>query len=114
MKTKLLIPEFVEYIPDHKGNGVLYISMKYCIAVHKCACGCGCEVITPLGVKDWQLYFNGETITLTPSIGNWKFECRSHYWIRNNQVVQVTGYSEKAQNKHKKKSLWKRIWTILG
>lgn len=30
--------------------------------------------------------FDGETITLYPSIGNWSFPCQSHYWITNNKV----------------------------
>ena len=30
--------------------------------------------------------FNGKTVSLDPSIGNWSFPCQSHYWIRNNRV----------------------------
>jgi len=33
-------------------------------------------------------------ISLHPSIGNWSFECRSHYWIRNNQVVWAGGLTD--------------------
>jgi hypothetical protein len=25
-------------------------------------------------------------VTLAPSIGNWNYACRSHYWIRKNQI----------------------------
>jgi Family of unknown function (DUF6527) len=31
--------------------------------------------------------FDGRSISLDPSIGNWGFQCRSHYWIKNNRVV---------------------------
>ena len=38
-------------------------------------------MVTPLSPTDWSLTYNGESISLSPSIGNWSFECRSHYWI---------------------------------
>jgi hypothetical protein len=78
--------KFVEFIPDVIEEGILYISIEYCTAVHKCVCGCGNEVVTPLSPTDWELRFNGKTISLYPSIGNWNFECRSHYWITKNEV----------------------------
>ena len=83
---KTLRHEFVEYIPSQLEEGVIYISMEYRLAVHKCVCGCGNKVITPFSPTDWELRFYGETISLSPSIGNWNFECRSHYWIIKNQV----------------------------
>ena len=73
--------EFVEYIPSELADGVLYISIAYRTAVHRCACGCGNKVVTPITPADWQLFFDGDTVSLTPSIGNWGFPCRSHYWI---------------------------------
>jgi len=54
--------------------------------MHLCACGCAREVVTPLTPTDWEITFNGETISLSPSIGNWNFECESHYWIRRGRV----------------------------
>ncbi|HBX79645.1 MAG TPA: hypothetical protein DEH05_00755, partial [Propionibacteriaceae bacterium] len=65
--------------------GHLYISMEYATAVHLCACGCKSKVVTPLGVADWQLIFDG-TVTLRPSIGNGQFPCRSHYFIRSDRI----------------------------
>ena len=81
--------KFVEYMPDIIEDGVLYISFKYCTAIHKCVCGCGNEVVTPISPKGWILTFNGETVTLSPSIGNWNFACKSHYWIINNKIKMV-------------------------
>lgn len=78
--------KFVELIPDKTEDGILYISMNYCTAVHRCVCGCGNEVVTPLSPTGWQLKFNGKNVTLFPSIGNWNLECKSHYWIINNKV----------------------------
>ncbi len=84
---KKLKHEFVEFIPEKLEKGVIYITMKYATAVHLCACGCKNQVITPFSKNDWKLIFDGDTITLTPSIGNWNFECQSHYWIRRNKII---------------------------
>ena len=78
---------FVEIIPDTIEDGVLYISLKYCTAIHKCVCGCGNEVVTPISPTDWKLIFDGKTVSLSPSIGNWNFNCQSHYWIKRNEIV---------------------------
>jgi hypothetical protein len=74
--------------------GFLYVSLAYCTAMHLCVCGCGNEVVTPISPVDWQLKFNGKTISLSPSIGNWNFECRSHYWIINNEVRYSGNWSD--------------------
>jgi hypothetical protein len=89
-----LTHRFIEYVPDDIENGVLYISITFATATHRCCCGCGKEVVTPLTPTDWTLIFDGESISLTPSIGNWSFACRSHYWIRRNQVVWAPEWSE--------------------
>jgi hypothetical protein len=81
-----LTPEFVELVPPELEEGVLYVSMLYGSVIHKCCCGCGEQVVTPLGPTDWKLSYDGEAISLHPSIGNWSFRCKSHYWIQNNQV----------------------------
>jgi|SRR5271154_863253 len=51
------------------------------------------RIVTPLSPTDWKLIFNGKTISLDPSIGNWGFECQSHYWIRNNRVRWAAQWS---------------------
>jgi hypothetical protein len=79
--------KFVEYIPDEISSGILYVSMQYVTVVQKCCCGCGTEVVTPITPTDWQLTFNGESIPLNPSIGNWSVKCQSHDFIRKNKIV---------------------------
>lgn len=96
--------QFVGYMPDEFKQGVLYISMRGKIVIHLCACGCGEKVVTPISPDDWKLTFDGETISLYPSIGNWDFHCRSHYFIRNNRSVFVEDWEEKQISKKKKKS----------
>ena len=78
--------EFVEYIPEDINEGILYISLPFGTIVHKCACGCGEEVVTPLGPAEWNFTYNGKTISLHPSVGNWSFKCMSHYWIKEGNV----------------------------
>ncbi len=78
--------EFVEFIPSELNEGILYISVQYATAAHKCACGCGNKVVTPISPVGWQLLFDGKSVSLTPSVGNWQFPCRSHYWIKLNKV----------------------------
>ncbi len=85
-KVERLGHEFVERIPERLEEGVLYVSILYATAMHLCACGCGREVVTPLTPTDWEIAFNGETVSLSPSIGNWSFQCQSHYWIRRGRV----------------------------
>lgn len=86
MKLITIIPQFVELIPREIQDGVLYISEKYGTASHNCCCGCGMKVVTPLSPARWQLRREGDLVTLIPSIGNWNFPCRSHYWIKRNRV----------------------------
>jgi hypothetical protein len=86
-KQQSLSHEFLEFIPDKLEEGVLYLSIEYATAAHKCACGCGNEVFTPLSRTDWKLIFDGESVSLKPSIGNWSFDCQSHYWIDEGRIV---------------------------
>ena len=86
--------EFVDHIPEQLDDGVLYVSMRFGTVVHRCACGCGEEVVTPLGPVEWRLTYDGRTVSLEPSIGNWSFPCRSHYWIDEGIVRWARGFSE--------------------
>lgn len=94
--------QFVEYMPELINQGELYISMKYSVVIHLCACGCGEKVVTPLSPDDWHMKYDGETISLYPSIGNWDFPCQSHYWIRRNKVINAERLDK--QETYKRKS----------
>ncbi len=85
-QPKVLAYKFVRAIPDELEDRTLYVSMDYATVAHKCCCGCGREVVTPLSPVDWKLAYDGESISLSPSIGNWSFECKSHYWIEKNTI----------------------------
>lgn len=87
MKILELTPCDLDEFPRVLEEGILYISEECELAAHKCCCGCGEDVITPLNPARWRLNRHGGRVSLRPSIGNWKFACRSHYWIRNNRVI---------------------------
>src|SRR5215207_9783512 len=89
---------FVEYIPKELEERKIYVSMEFATATHKCACGCGLKVVTPLSPTDWKLIFDGRSVSLEPSIGNWNFPCRSHYWIENNNIRWAARWNEKQIN----------------
>lgn len=94
--------QFVEFMPDDIQEGMIYISLEYKSVIHKCACGCGKEVNTPLHPTGWKMIYNGDAISLKPSIGNWSFDCKSHYWITDNYVEWSAKWSEeKIQNVRK-------------
>ena len=82
-----LEPCFVDGVPETLEDGRLYISIRFKTTSHLCACGCGERVVAKLNPNDWNMLYNGRDISLHPSIGNWSFECRSHYFIRKNKIV---------------------------
>lgn len=81
--------KFTKFIPENLEDNTLYISVEYSTAIHKCACGCGNKVVTPFSRDDWRLIFKGDVVSLRPSIGNWNFPCKSHYWITDSAIEWV-------------------------
>ncbi|UFS62748.1 hypothetical protein LOH54_01150 [Sulfurimonas sp. HSL-3221] len=97
--------EFVEFIPEKPDEGVLYISIPYKTTLHLCACGCKREVFTSLSPAGWKLIFDGETVSLDPSIGNWDFPCQSHYFIKKGKVKWSYGFSDEQIREVKERDL---------
>lgn len=79
--------EFVDAVPSPREESKLYISIKYRTAIHSCFCGCGMKVVTPIRPTGWSLTYDGDSVSLAPSVGNWSFKCRSHYFIRKNRAI---------------------------
>lgn len=93
------------YMPKTKEHGVLYISSKFRLAIHLCACGCGIETVMPfydgqLNDKNgWKMTTHkiegttasdrpyDFTVSFTPSVGNQKLPCKSHYYITANKII---------------------------
>jgi len=99
MRQTDFLHQIVDFIPEQLKEGVIYVSYRYRTAVHKCACGCGEEVVTPIGPADWSIQIENDTATLYPSIGNWSFACQSHYFIRKGRVIWA-GWMSRQQIEH--------------
>lgn len=99
---------FVEFIPEALAANTLYISMRYRTTSHLCMCGCGSKIVLPIRPERWQLYFDGDSISMTPSVGNWELPCQSHYWITNGCVEWSYKMSDN-EIKHVKSDQKKRI-----
>lgn len=78
--------KFVKAFPDKLDEGTLYVSVEFGTAAHLCFCGCRSEVYTRFSPRDWSMRFNGETVSISPSIGNWSFDCQSHYILDGGRV----------------------------
>lgn len=111
-KTRIhsLSHEFATYIPESLDYGVLYVSIPYATVVHLCCCGCGEEVVTPLEPNGWALTFNGRAVSLSPSIGNHRLACQSHYWIKRNRVRWV---SSQVSHETIHPTMAQRLWQWL-
>lgn len=106
MLHQILEHRFVRTVPRELDPGVLYISMEYATAVHSCCCGCGERVVTPFTPTDWRMTFDGEAVSLSPSVGNWNQKCRSHYVVQRGRVLEAGPWSnaqvEAERNRDKK------------
>lgn len=94
MRHRHLEHQFVRHIPEVLEPGVIYVSMDYATAAHICCCGCRQEVVTPFTPTDWRMTFDGETLSLWPSIGNWNLPCRSHYIIDRSRIIEADSWSD--------------------
>ncbi len=128
MRTAFLKPAYVKIVPDELEDCTLYVS-EYGTAVHKCCCGCGSEVVTPLGPTDWKLVKEGSAVSLHPSVGNWHLPCRSHYWIRRGKIIWAGRWTDEQiaaarlhesavkdqyyNQKPEAKGFWARVWKWL-
>jgi hypothetical protein len=90
----VLVPVFAGEIPRELEPGKLYISITYGTVMHLCACGCGHEVVTPLHPERWSLTYNGDTVSLWPSVGSWALPCSSHYVVKENHVRWAPQWSK--------------------
>ena len=86
MNSTNLVHRFVIEIPREIQPATLYVSIEYATAAHLCS-GCGRKVFTPFAPGSWNLIFDGEAVSVRPSIRNRAHECRSHYWIDRDRIV---------------------------
>lgn len=97
VKVRVLRPEYVEHLPETLEEGILYVCEEFSLTAHKCCCGCGEDVHNKLGPAKWSLIKHSDgRVSLDPSVGNWKYACRSHYWICENEVLKAGPMSSRA------------------
>lgn len=87
MKIK---PVLTKYIPERidMEDGILYISREFKTAIHMCPCGCGEEINTNIDDKTgWKIVVDGDNVDVSPSIGNYRIPCKTHYFIRSSEIV---------------------------
>jgi hypothetical protein len=107
--------QFVCNVPERLEPGVLYISIEYATAAHSCCCGCGEEVVTPFTPTDWKMTFDGETVSLWPSIGNWNDACRSHYVIERGRVIEALPWADwQIEAEWQRDKAAKRVYSAPG
>lgn len=90
MSVTELKTKHVESISEQLQEGILYVSLKFELAIHLCACGCKGQAVTPIKGQDltgWIYREDPEGPTLSPSIGHQKWPCRSHYFVTNGKIV---------------------------
>lgn len=97
-------------MPDKLERDVLYISLQFGIITHLCPCGCGEEIVTKLSPTDWRMLYDGETVSLQPSIGNWGLPCRSHYFITRSQVEWAPSWSKSRIDAGRRADSWLKRW----
>ena len=88
--------ESVDFVPERLTPGVIYVSRRFSTASHLCCCGCGLEVVTPLNSAKWRLSESMAGVSMHPSVGNWSFPCRSHYWIEEGRVLWAGAMSSRS------------------
>ena len=50
--------------------------------------------MTPLGPHHWAMTYDGETVSLAPSVGSRTLPCRSHYFIRRDRVRWLPPFTD--------------------
>lgn len=57
MKQDNYITEFIDRIQKYENlkDGILYVAPHFAVEVHKCMCGCGEKIVTPLNIGKKQI-----------------------------------------------------------
>jgi Family of unknown function (DUF6527) len=109
MRVSRLKHRFVDTVPETIEAGVLYISIEFRTTIHLCCCGCGNTVVLPLRRAAWRLTYDGHAITISPSVGNWSFPCKSHYIIREDRVIWAGDWSPERIEAGRRATLTERL-----
>ncbi|WP_395568897.1 DUF6527 family protein, partial [Pseudomonas syringae group genomosp. 7] len=50
--------------------------------------------VTPFTPPAWRMTFDGESVSLHPSIGNWNQKCQSHYVVQRGRVLEADPWTK--------------------
>ena len=86
--------KFVATPPKHSEleDGVLYVLPHCNCAIHKCMCGCKDVVVLAIDENNgkepyfWGWTYTDGNVSITPSVGNFQFPCKSHYFLQHGKV----------------------------
>ena len=108
--------QLVRFMPKELEQGVLYVSEEFGAAAHRCACGCGAKIRTPLGPTEWSVEETSAGPTLRPSVGNWQQACQSHYLITRGEVMWVRSWTseEIADGRRREEDRRREYYEALG
>ncbi|WP_352844153.1 DUF6527 family protein [Mesorhizobium sp. M0644] len=93
-RTEALDLVCCERFLDELEPGKFYYSDDFRSSVHLCACGCGSRVVLPIKPAGWRLLQNASSFTISPSVGNREFACRSHYLIEGGRIIWLPPMSD--------------------
>lgn len=113
----------MQHLLDQLMPGILYVSMEYGMVGLSWCWGREDEVVRPLAPTDWRITYDGETISLRPSVGSWSLPCRSRYVINRSQVIEAAPWTNDQiaaarRRDHlasnvttgRKGTMWRRLW----
>jgi hypothetical protein len=95
-RVERLEARIVTAAPDQLEDGILYVSPEDRVALHACCCGCGEEVVTPIGNTEYSIDLTERGVSIWPSIGNHDYPCSSHYIIERGWVIWAGSMSRRA------------------
>jgi hypothetical protein len=56
------------------------------------------------------MIYDGETVSLDPSVGNWSLPCRSHYWIRRGAVRWAPAWTDEEIEENREGDRAAKYW----
>ena len=116
MRIEKFKHRFVDRVPEYLDEGILYVCLSCNVVVHLCPCGCREKVVTPIAREHWRFIYDGDGVSLQPSIGNTYFACRSHYFVKGNTIewldkMQVNSWPKKQKKENKLIKVLKKIFS---
>jgi Family of unknown function (DUF6527) len=112
MNVENISPQYVDYIPRELEDGMLYISKQFQTASHRCCCGCGTKIVTPLRETEYTLLERNGLVSLLPSIGRVVWASK----MTQEQIRRGRAYDDALKEAHFTKTelpWWNRVGKLF-